>query len=141
VIVYRVARVEDIAATMAIRNAATENKLVSSVIGADEYRVAFTDEGRGFVGEADGEIVGFVCGRPVHRDIWALFVADRWWGQGVGSALMDHIEPWMFAAGVQEIVLSTEVGTRAERFYERRGWRRDGLTEGGEARFRLARPA
>lgn len=137
-LVYRIAELRDVAATMAIRNAATENKLVSSTIGADAYERAFTAEGHAIVCEADGEVVGFVCGRPDPGDIWALFVRDDHWGRGIGSELMNRIERWMFDHGVSEIWLTTGPGTRAERLYLGRGWQRAGV-DGGDVKLVLPR--
>jgi hypothetical protein len=39
---------------------------------------------------------------------------------------MELVENWMFAQGCQEIKLTTEIGTRAERLYRRRGWKPGG---------------
>jgi ribosomal protein S18 acetylase RimI-like enzyme len=136
---YRPAQLADIPALMGIRGAVKENRLVRLRIGEQDYVQALTLDGRAFVCEADGRVVGFVCGRPLKKDVWALFVLPECEGRGIGSGLMDLIEAWMFEQGLEEIVLSTAPGTRAERLYQFRGWQEDGAAGPGERRYRLLR--
>jgi GNAT superfamily N-acetyltransferase len=123
---------EDIAALKHIRDNVTENALVTLRIEHADYVRAFTEEGRAWTCVVDGAPVGFVCVRPGHRDVWALFVRADHEGRGIGDALMDVAEQWMFAhpARIDEMHLSTEQGTRAERLYARRGWQRQGVVRG-----------
>ncbi|MEM6294742.1 MAG: GNAT family N-acetyltransferase [Myxococcota bacterium] len=137
---YRPAVEADIPAMMAIRNAVRENALVSTVIDTDDYRQAMFVDGRAWVCEVDGAVVGFGCGRTVQGDIWALFLDARFEGRGIGRALMDRVEAWMFGQGVVEIWLVTAPGTRAERLYRRRGWTELGLQPSGELKFELRAP-
>lgn len=139
----RPAIVEDIPALKIIRDNVRENALVTLRIEHADYVKAFTDEGRAWTCEAltdsgTVEPVGFVNVRPGHRDVWALFLRADFEGRGIGDALMDIGEQWMFAQGVDEIHLSTEEGTRAERLYARRGWQRQGAVR-GEVVFTLPR--
>lgn len=138
----RPAIVEDIPALKIIRDNVRENALVTLRIEHADYVKAFSEEGHAWTCEAQGpdgvEPVGFVCIRPGHRDVWALFVRADFEGRGIGNALMDVGEQWMFACGVDEIHLSTEEGTRAERLYARRGWQCQGVVR-GEVVFTLAR--
>src|SRR5277367_5164296 len=71
---YRPAQLTDIPALMEIRGAVRENQLVNLRLGPEAYVQALTTEGRSWVCEDEGRVVGFVCGRPAQRDIWALFV-------------------------------------------------------------------
>jgi GNAT superfamily N-acetyltransferase len=137
---YRPAQLADIPALMEIRRAVKENRLVTLTIGHADYVQALTVDGRAFVAEADGRVVGFVCGRPAKKDVWALFVHPEHEGRGIGSALMELIEAWMFEQGLEEMTLSTAPGTRAERLYLRRGWMDDGAAGQAEQRYRLAKP-
>jgi GNAT superfamily N-acetyltransferase len=136
---YRTASVADIPDLMSIRNAVRENALVSAVIAHDDYVQAMTVDGRAWLCEVDEETVGFVNPRDNQGDIWALFVRESHEGQGIGSALMDIAERWMFERPLTEIRLSTAAGTRAERLYRHRGWRAMGLTDTGEVSLRLLR--
>jgi GNAT superfamily N-acetyltransferase len=135
---YRVAEAADIPAMMTIRNGVRENALVSLVIGPDDYLRAMA-EGKSWVCTDDGVVVGFASVRRQQRDVWALFVDAAHEGRGIGGALMDLAEAWMFEQGVDEIELTTAAGTRAERLYRRRGWKLEGYAPHGDARFTLRR--
>jgi GNAT superfamily N-acetyltransferase len=140
-VTLRPATVDDIAAMKAIRDGVRENALTSGPIEHADYVRGITVDGRAWVAEVDGEVVGFACGRLVQRDIWALFVREDHEGRGIGRALMDLVERWMLD-NVPRIELATEPGTRAERFYRRRGWTCDGATANGrELRFSLTATA
>jgi ribosomal protein S18 acetylase RimI-like enzyme len=138
---YRPAELADIPVLMEIRGAVRENRLVALRIGAKDYVRALSVEGRAWVCETAGSVVGFVCGRPGRGDVWALFVRPADEGKGIGTALMDLVEAWLFEQGVETITLSTAPGTRAERFYRRRGWKDVGATSEGERVFSLSRAA
>ena len=81
--------------------------------------------------------MGFVCGRPPKKDIWALFVRPEYEGRGIGTALMTLVEAWMFEQGLEALTLSTAPGTRAERLYQRRGWEDGGVAGPFERTYRL----
>ena len=135
----RLATIDDIAAMKHIRDHVRENALVSGAIEHPDYVQATTVDGRAWVFVDGGTVVGFVCGRLVQRDIWALFLRASHERRGIGDALMATVETWMFEQGVDCITLTTESGTRAERLYRRRGWQHDGTTASGELRFSLRR--
>lgn len=138
-LLYRPAELADIPTLMAIRDGVRENRLVSTVIGPADYEVALTTDGRAWLCEEGGRVVGFACGRPGRGDIWALFVRESHEGRGIGTALLAIVVDWMFAEGVDEIRLTTEPGTRAAALYRRRGWRETGATRTGELGFVLSR--
>jgi GNAT superfamily N-acetyltransferase len=137
---YRPAELADIPVLMEIRDAVRENRLVTLRIGAEDYVRALSVDGRAWVCEADGRLVGFGCGRPAKKDVWALFVLPEHEGKGIGTALLTRVETWLFEQGLDTITLSTAPGTRAEHLYRHRGWKEAGVTEGGELLFRLTRP-
>jgi GNAT superfamily N-acetyltransferase len=136
---YRPAQLTDIPALMEIRGNVRENRLVNLRLGPEAYLQALTVEGRSWVCEDDGRVVGFVCGRPAKKDIWALFVCPEAEGRGIGTALMTLIENWMFAQGLDAITLTTAPGTRAERLYQGRGWKAVGPSGAVEQTYRLER--
>lgn len=111
--------------------------MLSGSIDHDAYVQGITIDGRAWVCVDDGEVVGFVCGRLAQRDIWGLFLRASHEGRGIGNALMEVVERWMFEAGVHRIELTTDPGTRAERLYRRRGWECTGTATNGELRFTL----
>ena len=47
--------------------------------------------------------------------------------------------PHTFAAGLDRLWLTTEPGTRAQRFYEAAGWTLAGTTDQGELRYEKPR--
>ena len=86
--------------------------------------------------EDDGELLGFtVCGECRDADadervgeVRTLFVAPAAWRRGVGSALMAAALDDLRARGYAEAtVWSFDANERANRFYESRGFARDGV--------------
>jgi GNAT superfamily N-acetyltransferase len=87
-----------------------------------------------FVATIDGEACGLVAVHPdedyftghprAYVDI--LVVAREAEGQGVGRALMDHVEGWARDRAFREVVLDVFAGNPgAIAFYERQGYRPD----------------
>ena len=122
-----------------VRHAVRENRLVSRAIGDDEVIDHLERLGRGWVVAVDGEIVAFAIGDASSANIWALFVDPAHEARGFGRKLHDEMVAWMFAQGLQSIWLTTQPGTRAERFYRRAGWRDCGIQPVAERRFEMAR--
>lgn len=87
-----------------------------------------------FVATIDGQPCGFISFYP-DRDYFTdhprayvdnLAVARESEGQGVGRALLDHVERWARDHGIREVVLDVFAGNqRAIAFYERQGYRSD----------------
>jgi GNAT superfamily N-acetyltransferase len=136
---FRPANEADIPAMMKIRNAVKENALVSTVIDHQDYVDAMTRDGRAWVAEDEGRIIGFVNPRLVQADIWALFVDEAAERRGAGHGLMDLAEAWLFERGVARVRLVTAPETKAERLYRRRGWADVGRSPHGEIEFELTR--
>jgi len=90
----------------------------------DEVRAQWDEKpGTVLVAERDGRIVGVV----VAHACWLtnLYVIPEWWGSGVAGELHDAAVASMpDCAELKLWVL--EDNSRARRFYERRGWRRNG---------------
>jgi GNAT superfamily N-acetyltransferase len=133
----RLATRDDIAEMHRIRMAVRENRLVSTVITLDDYANHLAGESRSWVAVLDGRIAGFAVGDLARANIWALFVDPLYEGLGIGRALHDVMLAWMHET-VPVVWLTTERGTRAERFYREAGWR-DAGTVGVEVRLELAR--
>lgn len=65
---------------------------------------------------------------PDSGEIWALYVDPCHWGKGVGSLLIEAGRDMLRTAGYEQAHLWVISGNaRARRFYEREGWRTDGL--------------
>jgi len=140
-VIVREATVHDIAAMHRVRMAVRENRLLDpSRITEADYVAHLTKLGRGWVAELDGAIAGFAAGRATDGNIWALFVDPACEGRGCGTRLHDVMVSWLFAQGLGRLWLSTEPGTRAERFYLRRGWVPDPPHPPGEVRLVRVQP-
>jgi GNAT superfamily N-acetyltransferase len=133
--VLRQAVAKDIPGIQRVRMSVRENRLTSMVITDADVREAIEDTGRGWVVEVEGQVVAFAGGNRTSGNIWALFVDPAHEGRGYGRRLHDEMVAWLASEGVRHLWLSTEPGTRAERFYEKAGWIRAGSTERGEVRF------
>ncbi|WP_373297042.1 GNAT family N-acetyltransferase [Streptomyces brasiliensis] len=111
---------------------------------AERRRARFSPTARdgvvNLVAERDGEIVGWAAHGPYRDDdvrtgdaeLYALYVDTAQLGSGVGRALLEKSvrqcfpHPRMFLWVLKE-------NTRARRFYERAGFRADGMEEPFEA--------
>ena len=125
----------DVPGIQRVRHAVKENRLVSRVISDDEVIDAIERNGRGWVVEDEGEVVAFAIGNAVDGSIWALFVDPPHEGRGYGRRLHDVMVEWLHSRGLARLWLTTDPGTRAQRFYERAGWVSRGLQANGELRF------
>ncbi len=85
-----------------------------------------------FVADANGEIVGWTHGAEQEIletgcvcEIWGLVVDENYRGRGVGHLLIQAIEQWALARGLNEIsVRSNVVRPESHHFYERIGYER-----------------
>ena len=123
-----------------VRMSVHENRLVSTVITEEDTRKAIEESGRGWVVEVEGQIVGFAIVNITNSNIWALFLDPAHERKGYGRQLHDKMLEWSWSQGLAHLWLSTEPGTRAQRFYEQAGWRNVGKTEKGEVRFEKLSP-
>lgn len=136
----RQATASDIPDIQRVRHSVKENRLTSRVISNDEVAATLDGTGRGWVIETGGRITAFAIGicdvtTVESGNVWALFVDPDFEGLGHGRRLHDTLVEWFASRGMRRLWLSTESGTRAERFYEMSGWQRCGLTPDGEVRF------
>lgn len=127
----RPALAEDQPRVSAIRMGVRENILSdpSKVTQAevDWYR----DNAIFLVAEVAGEVVGFTCANHQTGLIWALFMDAAHEGRGIGRALLDAALARLAEAGHAQAWLTTDAGTRAERFYLRHGWQDMGRGQDG----------
>jgi GNAT superfamily N-acetyltransferase len=137
----RPATVADIPEMHRVRMRVRENPLGDATwLQPHHYETMITERGRGWVAQADGRIAGFAVADRRRMNVWALFVDPDAEGRGVGRRVHDEMMEWFFTAGGAERVwLSTDPGTRAERFYRTAGWRYTGVEPNGEARFEMTR--
>ncbi|MGH8052074.1 MAG: GNAT family N-acetyltransferase [Arenimonas sp.] len=129
----------DIAGIFKVRYAVSENRLPAGILDDEDVRREIEDTGRGWVIEADGNILAFAIGNKESGNIWALFVAPEAEGNGYGRRLHDHMLAWLWSQELQKLWLTTGPGTRAQYFYEMLGWQKIKLTEKGEIQFEMDR--
>jgi GNAT superfamily N-acetyltransferase len=136
----RIATESDVAEMHRVRMSVRENRLADPTrVKPADYLPRLTTQGRGWVAEVDGRIAGFAVADVARSNVWALFVAPELERQGVGRRLHDVMMQWVFDAGVERMRLSTDPGTRAERFYQAAGWQYAGTEPNGEVRFEISR--
>jgi GNAT superfamily N-acetyltransferase len=135
----REARPADVAALNALRLRVKQN-ILSRPLWLTEARTltAISETGRGWVWEENGVILGFSVANAGERNIWALFVEPGYEGRGIGRRLLDRAVQWLWSLSTQNIWLSTERDTRAERVYRAAGWQEVAQLENGDNRFELA---
>lgn len=120
-----------------VRMSVRENRLVSMQLTEAHYVDAMETTGRGWVVELHGTIVAFAIGDTSNASIWALFVDPSCEGRGFGRQLHDEMVGWLWQQGHERLWLTTDPGTRAQRFYEAAGWRTVGPGTHGEVRLEL----
>src|SRR5262245_2411594 len=118
----RIATRSDIPGMHHVRLAVRENTLSTpGRITEADYIAALENLGRGWVIESDGVIVAFAIGYA-SGSIWALFVHPDHEGRGYGKAPHAAMVDWLWSLGLTRLWLTTDPGTRAERFYFSCGW-------------------
>lgn len=138
----RLATVDDVPVIMRIRFSVRENMLSDPAKVTAAMCIDYLDRlGRGWVCERAGEIIGFSYAARADGSIWALFVLPEYEGLGAGKRLLKAATDWLFAHGHQQIVLSTTVNTRADRFYAAQGWQRAEMKDEEEVIYRLTAAA
>jgi GNAT superfamily N-acetyltransferase len=124
----RQARPDDLPAITQVRISVVENHLSVEQMAARGItpekviaEIAAGDLGA-WVAEENGEIVAFSMADRRDASIFALFTRPGCEGRGHGSVLLAEAESWLAALGHREFWLATARGSRAEKFYARKGW-------------------
>jgi GNAT superfamily N-acetyltransferase len=88
-----------------------------------------------WVWEEDGAIQGFSAADWRDGSICALFVHSSYERRGIGRALLPHACEELRTNGHVVATLTTEPGTRAERFYRADGWAEVARQDDGQIVF------
>lgn len=137
-IIIREARLEDIPQIQVIRNAVKENTLSDPGLVTDrDCELFMFERGKGWVGEAEGQIAGFSIVDLKEKNIWALFVHPDFENQRIGRRLHDTMLDWYFEQTKEKVWLGTSPQTRAETFYRKSGWHEIGTHGKNEIKFEM----
>lgn len=138
---FRPARMEDIAGMHRVRVAVNENRLSNpDRISPADYSNFISRRGKGWICELDGTIAGFSVIDMQDENVWALFVDPEYEGRGIGKQLQTIMLDWYFGQRFEKVWLGTAPGTRAEKFYRLTGWTEAGM-HGPEVKFEMTRQA
>jgi GNAT superfamily N-acetyltransferase len=85
--------------------------------------------------DEDGKVLGFSAADTRDGSIFALFIDPAHEGQGIGRALFAKALDCLREAGHSTGHLTTQPGSRADRFYQKAGWKVIGTSERGERIF------
>ncbi len=136
--IYREATVNDIAQMHTVRVSVNENRLSNPALVTEKhYKEFITIRGKGWICETKGRIVGFSVVDLRENNIWALFVHPDYEAKGIGSVLQKKMLDWYFSQTTKKVWLGTAPGTKAEKFYQKRGWTKIALQPNGEMRFEM----
>ena len=119
-----------------IRFAVQENRLADPTLVTDEDYAWFEEHPGIWVWEEGRRILGFSAADTRDGTIWALFVDPACKRRGIGRALFEAACDTLRRAGHRTAMLTTDAGTRAERFYRAAGWKVVGTSTRGELIFR-----
>ena len=132
----RRARPEDHARVTEIRNSVTENVLGDSSRVTVEQQYEWFEQNPGvWVWEENGRILGFSAADTRDGSIWALFIDPAHEQRGIGRRLFAKACDVLREAGHRSGTLTTQPGSRADRFYQAAGWKVMGTSERGERIF------
>jgi GNAT superfamily N-acetyltransferase len=132
----RKATIEDRPRITEVRNAVRENRLSPANVSRVEDTARWIYEnGTFWVCEQDGAVQGFAVADVRDGTIFGLFVHPDYEGRGIARALLPLACEDLRQAGHTKAKLTTDPGSRAERFYRRNGWTDTGRREKGEIVF------
>jgi GNAT superfamily N-acetyltransferase len=144
-IIFREAAAADMPGISRVRTSVVENLLTAAQLderGITNASVAasFLADSKGWVALQAEEIVAFSIADRAAQSIFALFVLPAYEGRGIGSVLLDSALRWLWDNGAERVWLTTGPGTKAVRFYEKRGWTCTGQGPRGDLRYERGRP-
>ena len=127
--------------TSVVENLLTREQLDARGITEASVAASFLADSKGWVALSGDEIVAFSIADRASRSVFALFVLPQYEGRGLGTKLLGLALEWLWDNGVDLVWLTTGPGTRAARFYERKGWIAKGSDGTGDVRYEYRRPS
>lgn len=105
-----------------------------------EQAIEDINQDGGWICKSGEEYVGYGFGIFIPEPlIGGLFVKPEFHGKGIGSQLLKLVTQWFNEQGIYEISLTTDIGSQAEKFYMKRGWKPSGTDEFGQLIMRRYR--
>ena len=126
----RLAQPSDASAMHDIRMSVRENRLSRPDIISEASYQPYIESSSCWVAVNENRIAGFAALDIADSTVWALFVAPDLEGHGIGKKLHKALVFAAAAAGLKNIRLVTQAGSRAAGFYEAVGWKHVGQVEG-----------
>ena len=115
-----------------IRHVKNEDRIAWYALDHDLPETGFDEKvrnGRGYVYEADGRIIGILRYNLFWDSIpfcTMLHINDEYRGRGYGQELMEYWEQEMRSSGCGMAMTSTQVNEEAQHFYRRIGYKDSG---------------
>jgi hypothetical protein len=135
---FREAKSQDIEKMHAVWMSAEEQAVsVHQPVGPEDYQGLLGGQGKGWVCEVEGDLLGFALVDVGQAQVWALSVRPGLEDNFIRRMLHDMMTSWCFARGLPKLSLSTAPHTRTEQFYRKAGWVDTGAEPNGEIRFEL----
>ncbi len=144
---FRPMTLQDIEAVFDVRASTAENALnrdqLREVYGVTPASMAcaMASDASGWVCTDSDKVVGFVMGDRVAGEVTVLAVLPDYEKRGVGAALMDRVQGWLFSNRHDTLFLLTnpDPDTRSHGFYRKLGWRPAGEQVGDDEKLILER--
>lgn len=135
----RAVELSDISAIFKIRTSVQENhlshaQLTEMGITPESIGQAISESPCAWIAEVDGAPVGFSMADANDGCVFAAFVLPDFEGLGLGRALMEKAEAFLFQTH-QTIWLETAEKSRASGFYRNLGWQPVEVLPEGDIRF------
>jgi GNAT superfamily N-acetyltransferase len=134
----RIAQVKDIETLFEIRTSVRENHQSREEIAAlgitpETVATMLQTECAAWIAEIDDQPIAFAIANATAETIFGIFVLPDFEGRGVGRALMQKAEQWLWSQGCEEIWLLTgnDPNLRAYGFYCHLGWTPVGVEQQG----------
>lgn len=135
---FREAGIQDIPSMHLVRMSVKENILSNpQLVKEEDYTRFITTDGKGWVCEEAGRILGFAIVDSIKKNIWALFIHPDYEKKGLGKQLHHIMLNWYFKNYSEKLWLTTAAGTRAAKFYQLLGWKEKGRDKNGEIIFEM----
>jgi hypothetical protein len=121
-----------------IRALVKGNRLTSRALSEAHHLQAIERDGRGWVIDVDGQVLGFAIANSVTGNIWTLFVDPE---HEVRIMAVAYTMRWSMAvvAGSAPTLAHNGGSDSRQRFYESAGWCFADKVDNGELRYGLTR--